>query len=150
VNNILCPIIAELTEERLQVPQSQQDYATPHTVRPLSEALREVFDGCRLNSGLWRPRSPDWIPLWLLLKWKFKRKRVQNKSLEELRIYNRSEISTISGEQPQRANVFHSFTECIRSGRQHFQHLYCTYDLLLDFLKVVITANLYPSTFTDC
>jgi len=44
-------------------------------------------------------------------------------TLEELTNTTRIEISAISEEELQRVNVFRSCAKCIRSGRQHFQHL---------------------------
>jgi len=44
-------------------------------------------------------------------------------TLEEITDTIRIEISAISEEELQRVNVFRSCAKCIRSGRQHFQHL---------------------------
>ena len=46
-------------------------------------------------------------------------------TLEELRSKNRRGISAFSGEEFQRVNdnVFHGYTECIRSGVQRFAHI---------------------------
>jgi hypothetical protein len=70
--------------------------------------------------------------------------RLQEYIPEEPRNTIRREISTISGEDLQRLNsVFRSCTECIWSGQQDFQHLFSIGEILLDFLKVIITANFF-------
>jgi len=130
-----------------------QDCATPHTVRARTEILWEVSMATELMGGLWRPFSRDLPPrdFYLCGSSKGREYKTNPHTLEELRIYTHSGISTISGEELQRVNnFFHSCTECIRSEGIYFQHLCCTCDLLLDFPKVVITANLCLATFTKC
>jgi hypothetical protein len=57
VNNILRPVIAELTEEERLHGAFQQDSATAHTAHVSVEALREVLDDGVISRGLWPPRS---------------------------------------------------------------------------------------------
>jgi hypothetical protein len=105
----------------------QQDSATTHTAHVSLEALRQVFDGCVVSRGLWTPRSPDLTAcdfyLWGSLKGKVY--KTNPHTLEETRHNFRRQISTVSGEELQRVNknVFRKDTECIRSGRQHLNHL---------------------------
>jgi len=56
---------------------------------------------------------------------------LQEYTLEELRNNLHLEISTISIEEPQKVNGYSS-------------------EFLLHFLKVIITANLFLASFTDC
>jgi len=68
---------------------------------------------------------------------------------EELRNIIHSDISAISGEELQRANiVFHSCTECIESGGHIFSIFCSTGEFLLQYLKVIITANFFLSSFS--
>jgi hypothetical protein len=89
------------------------------------EALLEVFDDHVISRGLWPPHSPDLTPcdfyLWGSLKDRVY--KTNTHTLEELGHNIHREISTISGEELQRVNMFRRYTECIRSGGQHFQHL---------------------------
>lgn len=53
---------------------------------------------------------------------------------------------TISGEELQISNnLFCMYAERTSSGGQHFQHLLCHWWVLIDFLKVIITADTLTS-----
>jgi hypothetical protein len=104
-----------------------QDSATAHMVYISLEAVQEVFSDCIISFGLWPPHSPDLTPcdfyLWGNLKDKVY--KTNPHTLEKLRNNICCKISAISGEELQRVNtnMFRRDTECIQSGRQHFQHL---------------------------
>jgi hypothetical protein len=102
VNNILLPVIAELTEEERLYGVFQQD-STAHMAHVSLEALREVFDYGVISRGLWPPRFPDLTPcdfyLWEILKDKVY--KTNPHTLEGVRNNIRREISTISGEELQ-------------------------------------------------
>jgi hypothetical protein len=125
VNNILCPFFAKVTDEESLYGVFQQDSATAHMAYVSLEALREVFDDHVISRGLWPPCSLDLTPcdfyLWGSLRVKVY--KTNPHTVEELRHNIRPQDSTISGEELQRVNVFHRYTECIQSGGQHFQHL---------------------------
>jgi hypothetical protein len=75
--------------------------------------------------------------------------------LEQPKNNVRPEISAITGEELHRvdSNVFRRYTECIRSGGQHFQYLLQHWSVLLHFLKVIFPAiadRRAKATFTDC
>jgi hypothetical protein len=90
------------------------------------KTVRESLHGRVIRHGLWPLHSPDLTTcdfyLWGRLKDNLY--KTNPNTLEDLRNNIRLEISTISGQEHQRVdNVFRSYTECIRSGGQHFQHL---------------------------
>jgi hypothetical protein len=47
-------------------------------------------------------------------------------------------------------NIFRSCTDCIRSGGKHFSICCSTDEIFLDFLRVIIRANLFLASFTEC
>jgi hypothetical protein len=147
VNNIVSPYFAELTQEERLYGVFQQDSATAHMANISLEALQEVFGDCMISCGLWPPRSLNLTPcdfyFWGSLKDKVY--KTNPHTLEELRNNICHEISAVSREELQRVNtsVFHRYTECIRSGGDHFQHMLYTGEFLLHFLKIILTAIAY-------
>jgi hypothetical protein len=59
VNNIVRPILAELTEEEELNSYVRQNSSTAHKKHVSPEELRKVFDDRIISGGLWPPRSPD-------------------------------------------------------------------------------------------
>ena len=112
------------------------------------KTVRESLHGPLIRRGLWPLHSPDFI------RCDFYRGEVQKITiagiLEEIRNYIRREISTISGQEFQRLNtcsagVLPAFS---REGNV-FSFCCSTGGFLLDFLKVIVTANIFLA-FTDC
>jgi hypothetical protein len=114
------------------------------------EALREVFGDRIISRGLLSKCSHDLIhrDLYLWGSLKNKVNKTDPHTLEKQRNNIRREISEIFREEIQRVdtNVFRRYTECIRSGGQHFQHLLCA---LVSFYYRQHFASLLTSDVDD-
>jgi hypothetical protein len=102
----------------------QQDLATAHTADDSLTALEGVFCCSR---DLWPARSPDFTPCDFYLWGNFKDKvyKTNPHTEEKLKKNIRRDILEVLEEELLRVdlNLFKRYRECVRTQRQHFQHL---------------------------
>jgi hypothetical protein len=90
------------------------------------KTVRESLHGRIIRHGLWPLNSADVIPCCFYMRARLKGKVYKTipHTLEARRNNIRREISTISFQELQRVNnMLRRYTDCTRSGRQHFQYL---------------------------
>jgi hypothetical protein len=113
--------------------------------------VRESLHGPVIRRDLW-PLHSDLTPraFYWWGSFKVKMYKTDCHTLEKIRNNIGHEIQQFTGKRTRESIVFRSCTECIRSGGQPFSTCCSTGEFLLDFLKVIFTANLFLASFTEC